>query len=66
MYHLINDGPLGISVYADDGWKGYSSGVYNGCPFDKNIDMNHAVTLVGYGTDEELGDYWIVRNHWGT
>lgn len=30
------------------------------------MDMNHAVTLVGYGTDPELGDYWIVRNHWGT
>jgi len=28
--------------------------------------VNHAVTLVGYGTDAETKeDYWLVRNSWG-
>merc|ERR1711936_870337 len=65
MTHLAEVGPLAVAVYAS-GWGGYSGGVYDGCSFDSNIALNHAVQLVGYGTDEALGDYWIVRNSWGT
>lgn len=41
----------------------YSSGVY----YDPECDdlTNHALILVGYGYDEEVGmDYWIVKNSW--
>ena len=66
MNHLANVGPLAVNVYADDGWGNYSEGVYEGCDFDKDIKINHGVGLVGYGTDEKEGDYWIIRNHWAT
>jgi len=56
-------GPIAISVDAAS-WGGYSSGVFHGCN-QKNPDIDHAVVLVGYGTDTKLGDYWIVRNSWG-
>jgi len=64
MTHVAEVGPLAVSVYAS-GWGAYGGGVYDGCSFDSNIALNHAVQLVGYGTDATEGDYWIVRNSWG-
>jgi len=53
-------GPIAISVAASD-WQFYDSGVFN---TDCGTEINHAVTVVGYGTDSAEGDYWIVRNSW--
>lgn len=58
-------GPIAISVDASN-WASYEEGVFDGCDYSKNIDINHAVVLVGYGTDPKYGDYWLVRNSWGT
>ena len=46
------------------GWGSYNGGIYDGCKYTSNIALNHAVQLVGYGSDTD-GDYWIVRNSWG-
>jgi len=54
--------PITISVGAST-WHSYSGGVF---PFDDcDFDINHAVLLVGYGTDPSFGDYWKVQNSWG-
>jgi cathepsin L len=58
----LQNGPLSISVDAS-AWSSYEEGVFTGCAVT-NPDINHAVQAVGYGTDPNLGDFWIVRNSW--
>ena len=55
------NGAVGTGVNADTGFGEYSGGVYAGCT---STDTNHAVTVVGYGTEDGV-DYWLVKNSWG-
>jgi cathepsin L len=64
LTHVATTGPLAISVDASS-WSDYESGVFDGCN-NVNPDLDHAVQLVGFGTDPSLGDYWLVRNSWGS
>lgn len=55
-------GPVVVSVDASL-WNSYGSGVFDSCP--RNAIVNHAVVLVGYGTDASANkDYWLIRNSW--
>jgi len=65
LQHIANVGPLSIAAAAS-AWQFYGSGVFNSCDYEDNITLNHAVQLVGYGTDPEKGPYWLVRNSWGS
>jgi len=64
MNAIANIGPIAISVEAVR-WMSYRSGIFDGCN-QKNPDIDHSVQLVGYGTDSNKVDYWIVRNSWGS
>lgn len=63
MAALAHIGPLAINVDASS-WSSYEGGVFSDCGYD-DMDIDHVVVLVGYGTDEDSGeDYWLVRNSW--
>jgi len=58
---VATKGPVAISLAAGSfGWQLYGGGILTSC----DCDMDHAVQLVGYGTDSGKG-YWLVRNSWG-
>ncbi|XP_023173550.2 cathepsin L-like [Drosophila hydei] len=57
-------GPISVGIYVSENFLHYTHGVLD----DKscNRPMNHAVLVVGYGHDSQGGDYWLVKNSWGS
>lgn len=60
---IAERGPVAVSVSAS-AWSYYGGGLFDSCSSDAVID--HAVTLIGYGTDRvQKEKYWLVKNSWG-
>jgi C1A family cysteine protease len=56
--------PVSVAIEADTYvFQSYKSGVIKGITCGTNLD--HGVLLIGYGTDSQNGDYWLLRNSWG-
>ena len=55
-------GPLSILADASS-WSSYESGIFDGCSYADNITLDHAIMVIGYGTENGT-DYWTVRNSW--
>lgn len=58
-------GPVSVTIDADSvAFSSYTGGVITSA--DCKMKLDHAVTAVGYGHDEETGlDYYLIRNSWG-
>ncbi|KNA10101.1 hypothetical protein SOVF_147560, partial [Spinacia oleracea] len=58
--------PISVGIDASSiDFQLYTGGIYDGTCSSNPDDINHAVLIVGYGS-EGNNDYWIVKNSWGT
>jgi len=64
MYYVATKGPISVGVNPKpDAWKYYKKGLLpDGC----GQRLTHWVLLVGYGSDATNGDYWLIKNSWGS
>lgn len=62
LYEQLKYGPVGIAI---DGniLKEYKKGVWNAEGCEK---INHAVTVTGFGIENDGTPYFLIRNSWGT
>ncbi|KAL8228089.1 hypothetical protein R6Q57_015673 [Mikania cordata] len=56
--------PVSVAIDASgDDFQSYKSGVFTG---ECGTQLDHGVTVVGYGTADDGTEYWLVKNSWGT
>jgi cathepsin L len=59
-------GPVSVGIESDSPlFQFYSGGILSADTCGSDANVNHAVVIVGYGTDAETAqDYYIVKNSW--
>ncbi|WOG89756.1 hypothetical protein DCAR_0208995 [Daucus carota subsp. sativus] len=62
LLKAVANQPVSVGIHSTDyQFKFYSGGILN---FDCGTELDHAVTIVGYGTNSDGIKYWIVKNSW--
>lgn len=65
---IYDHGPVAASVCVGNAFQNYTGGIFttdeaSSCGAN---EVNHGIVLVGWGYDATKGEYWILRNSWGT
>jgi len=60
MKEIYNRGPISCGIDAAAILQ-YTGGIYDG----PGAEVDHVISVVGWGTDALKGRYWIIRNSWG-
>jgi len=65
MAEIYARGPIACGIEATAALEAFhGTGVFKGQPGQNQT--NHEISVAGWGTDPTGGEYWIVRNSWGT
>ncbi|TXG75062.1 hypothetical protein ES332_D11G355500v1 [Gossypium tomentosum] len=63
LLKAVSNQPVAVSIEGSGiDFRHYSSGIFNG---NCGTNLDHAVTIVGFGTSDDGTDYWLVKNQWG-
>jgi cathepsin X len=57
-------GPIACGVDANDAFESYTGGIF--VDSTNSSDLNHEISVLGWGVDPKVGEYWVGRNSWGT
>jgi len=70
---IMANGPLACGIHATDQLEAFGTTTpvssYPGGIFSQFTLLpiaNHILSIVGWGTDTQNGEYWLIRNSWGT
>ncbi|GMI86763.1 senescence-associated gene 12 [Hibiscus trionum] len=64
LQKAVANQPVSVAIDASGfEFQFYSGGVFTG---SCGTQLDHGVTVVGYGEDDDGTKYWLVKNSWGT
>jgi cathepsin X len=61
----LQDGLVICSIEATESFQSYSSGIYFEISNSASLELNHSVSVIGYGSSNGTA-FWIARNSWGS
>jgi hypothetical protein len=62
---VLNIGPISVAIDAEEDLQFYSYGIFTSTTCSTTM-LDHAVTVVGYGTTSNGTSYYIIKNSWNT
>ena len=66
LKEALLDGAVSVATAVPQSFSWYTGGVFNdpACGYGEDAVLEHAVTVIGWGVDALLGEYWMVKNSW--